>query len=128
MDFTSMPHIWILESIDEVKETLATYSDRTLTDEEKKNFNEMTARLADLEAEWQRRLDSEEKPKEPKDMSWEELDEAMEEVDEARKMLCRRIKHRGGVLTKEDEEEQEAMDDWAGKVWGEIMKRQERNK
>lgn len=123
-----MPHIWILGSIDEVKETLATYSDRTLTDEEKKSFNEMTARLVALEAEWQRRLDWEEKPKEPKDMSWDELDEAMDEVDDARKRLSRRVKHRGGGWTKEAEKEKEAMDDWAGKVWAEILQRQARNK
>lgn len=123
-DFTTMPHIWILGSIDEAKEALKSYSDRTLTDEEKIKFNEMTARLAALEAEWQRRLDREEKPKEPKDMTSEELSEAMEDVDDARKRLCRCVRRTGRGWRKEEEEEYSAMDEWAGKVWGEILKRQ----
>lgn len=57
----------------------------------------------------------------PKTMSGRQLHAAMDEVDEDRKQLSRRNRNR--VWSKEDEELMDAMNDWAAKVFEEILAR-----
>ena len=57
----------------------------------------------------------------PKTMSKEQLRRALEEVDDDRKQFFRRI--RGQKMTKEDEFQMEAMNEWAKSVWDELRSR-----
>lgn len=124
MNFIGMPHIEVLDYIQKVKEVLETYKDGNLDEEEQKNYDEMLRLHEALEAEWQRRKDTDARewePLKPKDMTPGELSEAMEDIDHERKIFCRR--RRGTVWSKEDEEEYDRMNEWAAKVFGEIQRR-----
>lgn len=55
----------------------------------------------------------------------DELRQAQWEVDEDRKKFQRDIRHKGGVKTAEDYEMQDRMDNWAMKVFTEMLRRAE---
>lgn len=57
----------------------------------------------------------------PKTMSTRQLKRAMEEVDDDRKQFFRFLRYK--LLTKEDEFQMEAMNEWARKVWDELRSR-----
>ncbi len=132
-----MTHIDMMTSIQEVIETLDTYSGGNLTAQEQEDYKRMEELLHALEAEWSHRVQTDEEalqrqceedgepihPQDVKQMSSEKLTRAMHEVDEERKLLMRRVRKSGGVWSEEDKLTMDAMDAWAKKVFDELRSR-----
>ena len=121
MDFSSWSPVELLEGIQDVKETLETYKDGNLNEEEKKNYEEMVHLLAALESARERLVEVVWISKKPAQMTSAELAQAIEEIDDERKMFCRL--RRGTKWSVEDEQEYENMNAWAAAVFDEMVRR-----
>ena len=118
MDFSSWSHAELLQGIQDVKETLETYKDGNLNKAEQKNYEEMVQLLVALESA---REEGVWVSKKPAQMTPAELEQAMQEIDEERKMFCRQ--RRGTKWSEEDERVYESMNAWAAAVFDEIRRR-----
>jgi hypothetical protein len=121
MDFSSWSPVELLEGIQDVKETLETYKDGNLNEEEKKNYEEMVKLLAALESEREKLVEGVRISKKPALMTSADLEQAMEEIDDERKMFCR--ERRGTKWSEDDEKEYERMNAWAAAILDEMMRR-----